>query len=178
VKVYFTKGYTATSGVNVREAGSVELVRQDGYGYDETHHVVGRVDARFPNAVIPEGINTVAKAVPAEGYLFNTWILEGAVPADLSNPSLWNPEYNAALIRPTLTVKPFPGVTSIKLTAVFVRKVAAPVASLAHRGTRPQRSTSRCRAPVSGWRRTTRPSCVGALLKEGTRFGVALVVPK
>jgi uncharacterized delta-60 repeat protein len=129
VKVYFTKGYTATSGVNVREAGSVELVRQDGYGYDETHHVVGRVDARFPNAVIPEGINTVAKAVPAEGYLFNTWILEGAVPADLSNPSLWNPEYNAALIRPTLTVKPFPGVTSIKLTAVFVRKVAAPVAS-------------------------------------------------
>ena len=129
VKVYFTKGYTATSGVNVREAGSVELVRQDGYGYDETFHVVGRVDARFPNAVIPEGINTVARAVPNEGFLFNTWILEGALPADLSNPSLWNPEYNAALIRPTLTVKPFPGVTSIKLTAVFVRKVAAPVAS-------------------------------------------------
>ncbi len=129
VKAYFTKGYTATSGVNVREAGSVELVRQDGYGYDETHHVVGRVDARFPNASIPEGINTVARAVPEEGFLFNTWILEGAVPADLSYPSPWNPEYNAALTRPTLTVKPFPGVTSIKLTAVFVRKVAAPVAS-------------------------------------------------
>jgi hypothetical protein len=51
VKAYFTKGYTATSGVNVREAGSVELVRQDGYGYDETHHVVcnsrTQNDARF-----------------------------------------------------------------------------------------------------------------------------------
>ena len=129
VKVYFTKGYTATSGVNVREAGSVELVRQDGYGFDETNHVVGRVDARFPNAIIPEGINTVARAVPEEGFLFNTWILEGAMPADLPNADAWSPAYNAALIRPTLTVKPFPGVTSIKLTAVFVRKVAAPVAS-------------------------------------------------
>jgi len=39
-------------------------------------------------------------------------------------------------------------------------------------------SRSRCRAPVSGWRRTTAQSLVGATFQEGPRFGSALTVPK
>ena len=48
--------------------------------------------------------------------------------------------------------------------------------SFAQRGTSPQRSASRCRAPVSGWQRTTSPSCVGARFQFGARFGVAFAV--
>ena len=50
--------------------------------------------------------------------------------------------------------------------------------SLAQRGTSPQRSGSRWRAPVSGCRRTTSASWVGARFQLGGVFGTGLTVSK
>ena len=127
VKAYFTRGYTVTTGVNVVEAGSAKVVREDGYGYDDTGHVIGRVDPAFSNAAVPEGINTVAHATPQPGYLFNTWIVEGA---DLAGKAFYSPDeriYELTKSKQVFKLAPF--ATSMKLTAVFVREVPGPVAS-------------------------------------------------
>jgi hypothetical protein len=55
---------------------------------------------------------------------------------------------------------------------------AASLVSFAQRGTRPQRRLSRCRTPLSGWRRTTRLSCVGATFQLAAWFGVGFWVSK
>ena len=129
VKAYFTRGYTVTTGVNVPEAGSAQVVRQDGYGYDAAGYRIGRVDPAFSSASVPVGINTVARAIPQPGYLFNTWIVEGARPASLPTYILpWSPQMQVELTKPTLVFTPTYG-NNIKLTAVFVRKVPGPVAS-------------------------------------------------
>jgi hypothetical protein len=129
VKAYFTRGYTVTTGVNVPEAGSAQVVRQDGYGYDAAGYRIGRVDPAFSTASVPVGINTVARAIPQPGYLFNTWIVEGARPASLPAYILpWSPEMQVELTKPTLVFTPTYG-TNVKLTAVFVREVPGPVAS-------------------------------------------------
>ena len=47
----------------------------------------------------------------------------------------------------------------------------APFSALAQRGRSPQRSGSRCRSPVSGWRRTTGAVWDGATFRDGARFG-------
>ena len=127
VKTYFTRGYTVTTGVNVREAGSVRVVRQDGYGYDSNANRIGRVDPAFSNAAVPEGMNTVAEATPQPGYLFNTWIVDGA---DLAGKSFYSPDeriYELTKSKQVFKLAPF--ATSMKLTAIFVREVPGPVAS-------------------------------------------------
>jgi len=50
--------------------------------------------------------------------------------------------------------------------------------SFTQRGTKPQRSAPRWRAPVSGWRRTTSASWVGAMFHDGGRLGSGLTVSK
>ena len=54
----------------------------------------------------------------------------------------------------------------------------APFAPFTQRGRSPQRSRSRWRSPVSGWRRTTGADCVGATFQEGARLGSAPPVRK
>jgi len=127
VKTYFTRGYTVTTGVNVREAGSVRVVRQDGYGYDSNANRIGRVDPAFSNAAVPEGMNTVAEATPQPGYLFNTWIVDGA---DLAGKAFYSTDeriYELTKSKQVFKLSPF--ATSMKLTAIFVREVPGPVAS-------------------------------------------------
>lgn len=127
VKTYFTRGYTVTTGVNVREAGSVRVVRQDGYGYDSDGKRIGRMDPAFSNAAVPEGMNTVAEATPQPGYLFNTWIVDGA---DLAGKAFYSTDeriYELTKSKQVFKLSPF--ATSMKLTAIFVREVPGPVAS-------------------------------------------------
>ena len=53
-----------------------------------------------------------------------------------------------------------------------------PFGSLTQPGSRPQRSRSRRRSPVSGCRRTTGAVCVGATFQDGGWFGGGPEVPK
>ena len=56
--------------------------------------------------------------------------------------------------------------------------VATASVSRCHHRTRPHCSRSRWRSPVSGWRRTTGASCVGARFHVGAKFGSGFRVPK
>ena len=68
-----------------------------------------------------------------------------------------------------------PEVATVSDRALTGRR--ASFSDLVKAGTKPQVSASKWRSPVSGWRRITGASIVGAMFQVGFRLGSGFVVP-